>query len=60
LAARKRGRKSVRDARDRELARLTRELTRLRRKLAQAEAVIEIQKKLALQAFEWVELRGSG
>ena len=47
MAAKKRGRKSVGDARDRELARLTRELARLRRRLAQAEAVIEVQKKLS-------------
>ena len=47
LAAKKRGRKSVGDARDRELARLTRELARLRRRLTQAEAVIEVQKKLS-------------
>jgi transposase-like protein len=47
LAARKRGRKPVRDVRDRELARLVRENARLRRKLAQAEAVIEVQKKLS-------------
>ncbi len=44
LAAKKRGRKSVRDARDRENAKLSRENARLRRKLAQAEAVIEVQK----------------
>jgi transposase len=47
LAAKKRGRKPVRDARDRELARLARENARLRRRLAQAEAVIEVQKKLS-------------
>jgi transposase-like protein len=47
LAAKKRGRKSTRDARDRELARLERENARLRRKLTQAEAVIEVQKKLS-------------
>jgi transposase-like protein len=46
LAARKRGRKPVRDARERELAKLSRENARLRRKLAQAEAVIDVQKKL--------------
>lgn len=47
LAARKRGRKTARDARDRELAKLERENARLRRQLAQAEAVIEVQKKLS-------------
>lgn len=47
LAAKKRGRKPARDARDRELARLSRDNARLRRKLAQAEAVIEVQKKLS-------------
>jgi len=47
LAAKKRGRKPVRDGRDRELARLSRENARLRRKLAQAEAVLEVQKKLS-------------
>lgn len=47
LAAKKRGRKSTRDARDRELAKLSRENARLRRKLTQAEAVIEVQKKLS-------------
>jgi transposase-like protein len=47
LAAKKRGRKPTRDARDRELARFVRENARLRRKLAQAEAVIEVQKKLS-------------
>jgi transposase len=47
LAAKKRGKKASRDGRDRELARLARENARLRRKLAQAEAVIEVQKKLS-------------
>ena len=47
LAANQRGRKSARDARDRELAKLARENARLRRRLAQAEAVIEVQKKLS-------------
>jgi len=47
LAAKKRGRKPVRDARDRENTKLSRENARLRRKLAQAEAVIEVQKKLS-------------
>ncbi len=47
LAAKKRGRKSTRDARDRELAKLSRENARLRRQLAQAEAVLEVQKKLS-------------
>jgi transposase-like protein len=47
LAAKKRGKKPTRDARDRELARLVRENERLRRKLKQAEAVIEVQKKLS-------------
>ena len=47
LAAKKRGRKPARDARDRELSRLVRENARLRRKLAQAETVIEVQKKLS-------------
>ncbi len=44
LAAKKRGRKPTRDARDRELAKLLRENARLRRQLAQAEAVLEVQK----------------
>ena len=47
LAAKKRGRKTTRDARDRELAKLSRENARLRRKLARAEAVLEVQKKLS-------------
>jgi transposase-like protein len=47
LAAKKRGRKPVRDARDREIAKLSRENAWLRRKLTQAEAVIEVQKKLS-------------
>jgi len=47
LAAKKRGRKSTRDARDRELAKLQRENARLRRQLARAEAVLEVQKKLS-------------
>jgi transposase-like protein len=47
LSAKKRGRKPIRDARDRELARLEHENRRLRRKLGQAEAVIELQKKLS-------------
>jgi transposase-like protein len=47
LAAKKRGRKSTRDARDRELAKLQRENARLRRQLTRAEAVIELQKKLS-------------
>ena len=47
LAAKKRGKKPTRDTRDRELARLARENKRLRRKLKQAEAVIEVQKKLS-------------
>ena len=47
LAAKKRGCKSTRDVRDRELARLERENARLRRRLTQAEAVIEVQKKLS-------------
>ena len=47
LAAKKRGRKGVRDAREREIAKLSRENARLRRKLAQAEAVIAVQKKLS-------------
>jgi transposase-like protein len=47
LAAKKRGRKPVRDARDRENQKLLRENARLRRKLAQAEAVLEVQKKLS-------------
>ena len=47
LAAKKRGRRPVRDAREREIAKLSRENARLRRKLAQAEAVIEVQKKLS-------------
>jgi transposase-like protein len=47
LGAKKRGRKPVRDAREREMAKLSRENARLRRRLAQAEAVIEVQKKLS-------------
>ncbi len=58
LAAKKRGKKSSRDARDRELSRLVRENARLRRKLAQAEAVIEVQKKLS-EILE-VPLKASG
>ncbi len=58
LAAKKRGKKPTRDARDRELARLARENARLRRKLAQAEAVIEVQKKLS--EILGIPLKGSG
>jgi transposase-like protein len=58
LAAKKRGKKPSRDARDLELARLARENARLRRKLAQAEAVIEVQKKLS-EILE-IPLQGSG
>jgi transposase len=47
LTAKKRGRKTARDARDRELAKLERENAQLRGKLAQAEAVIAVQKKLS-------------
>jgi transposase-like protein len=47
LAAKKRGRKGTRDAREREIAKLSRENARLRRRLAQAEAVIAVQKKLS-------------
>ena len=47
LSAKKRGRKPIQDARDRELARLSHENRRLRRRLSQAEAVIELQKKLS-------------
>jgi transposase len=43
----KRGRKCTRDARDEELERLRHENDRLGRKLAQAEAIIDIQKKVA-------------
>jgi len=42
-----RGRKPIHDPRDRELDRLRRENTRLTQKLTQAEAIIEIQKKVA-------------
>jgi transposase-like protein len=58
LAAKKRGKKPTRDARDRALARLTRENARLRRQLAQAEAVIEVQKKLS--EILGIPLKGSG
>lgn len=48
LAPKKRGRKARSDrARDEELARLTREIERLRCRLAQAEAIIAVQKKVA-------------
>jgi transposase-like protein len=43
----KRGRKQVRDSRDRELDRLRRENQRLTKKLEQAELIIDIQKKVA-------------
>ena len=43
----KRGRKCTRDARDQELERLRHENERLGRKLAQAELIIDIQKKVA-------------
>ena len=43
----KRGPKCTRDARDEELERLRRETERLSRKLAQAELIIDIQKKVA-------------
>ena len=43
----KRGRKPVRNSRDKELERLQRENRRLVKKLEQAELIIEIQKKVA-------------
>ncbi len=43
----KRGRKCTRDSRDQELERLRRENERLGRKLAHAELIIDIQKKVA-------------
>jgi hypothetical protein len=36
------------------MAQLTRERDRLRVELAQAQLVIEVQKKVALQEIEWV------
>jgi len=43
----KRGRKTIRDARDQELERLRSEIGRLNKKLLQAELIIDIQKKVA-------------
>ena len=43
----KRGRKQIRDSRDRELDRLRRDNQRLTKKLEQAELIIDIQKKVA-------------
>jgi len=47
LAARKRGRKKARDARDEEIAQLRQENRQLRARLQQAETIIEVQKKLS-------------
>jgi transposase len=48
LKPKKRGRKKkVKDARDKRIAELERETRRLRRKLGQAETVIDVQKKVA-------------
>lgn len=48
LKPKKRGRKAkAKDARDRQLAEQHREIKRLQRKLAQAETVIDIQKKVS-------------
>jgi transposase len=51
----KRGRKAVHDPRDHELDRLRRENTRLAQKLQQAQAIIEIQKKVAALLGQPVE-----
>ena len=48
MQAKKRGPKPTKDARDEQVARLERENQRLRGKLQQAEAIIDIQKKLSL------------
>ena len=48
MQAKKRGPKPTKDARDEQLAHLERENRRLRGKLQQAEAIIDIQKKLSL------------
>jgi len=51
----KRGRKPIHDPRDHELDRLRRENTRLTQKLQQAQAIIEIQKKVAALLGQPVE-----
>lgn len=51
LAGSQRGRKAGPEAKDREIAKLSRENERLRQQLAQAELIITAQKKLA-QALE--------
>lgn len=48
MQAKKRGPKPTKDPRDEQLARLERENQRLRGKLQQAEAIIDIQKKLSV------------
>lgn len=44
--SKKRGRKPTKDPQSKEIQKLARENERLRRRLAQAEAIIEVQKKL--------------
>ena len=48
MQAKKRGPKPTKDPRDEQLDRLERENRRLRGKLQQAEAIIDIQKKLSV------------
>ncbi len=47
LQEQRRGRKPTRDPRDAELAQLRRDLARMQTRLAQAEAIIDVQKKLS-------------
>ena len=47
LAAKKRGRRPTKDARDRKIEELETELARLRDRLDKAETIIEVQKKLS-------------
>lgn len=56
----KRGRKSTRDAREKELERLQRENERLNKKLRQAELIIEIQKKVAAMLGNPIETPPNG
>jgi transposase len=48
MQTKKRGPKPTKDARNEQVARLEREIQRLRAKLQQAETIIDIQKKLSL------------
>ena len=47
MTPKKRGRRPLKDARDRKIEELERELSRLRGELDKAEIIIEVQKKLS-------------